>query len=61
MEMTCLSYLFNVVFNIITRIEYHSKITNSHPQHKQILIKDWADNVNWVEAARFFSHLAEDH
>ena len=61
MEMTCLAYLFNVVFNISTGIEYHSKITNCHPQHEQIPMKDWADNMNWVEAARVFPHLALDH
>ena len=32
-----------------------------HPQHEQIPMKDWADNVNWVEADQFFPHLDEDH
>ena len=71
MEIACLANLFNVVFHISTGIEYHSKITNRggrlnsftpvSPQHEQIPMKDWSDNINWVEAAQFFPHLAKDH
>ena len=71
MEMTCLAYLFNLVFHISTGIEYHSKITNRRwrlnsftPYFlRRLIFGSWSrtHKIRLLSIWKFFTYCCDSH